>query len=112
MPGVNTTAYQVLASALSASFAGLAGRFYPHYITNTVPDTAFAIGLSIGDWTVGDRAFADRTHACILVRHVRGRACGLPPVRAVVHEGDGSTVRVRGARPCRKLVGGAPAHGS
>ena len=37
----------VLAFALSASFAGLAGGFYPHYITYTVPDTAFAIGLSI-----------------------------------------------------------------
>jgi branched-chain amino acid transport system permease protein len=47
MLGINTTAYKVLAFALSASFAGLAGGFYPHYITYTVPDTAFAIGLSI-----------------------------------------------------------------
>ena len=47
MLGINTTAHKVLAFALSASFAGLAGGFYPHYITYTVPDTAFAIGLSI-----------------------------------------------------------------
>lgn len=47
MLGLNTTAYKVLAFALSAFFAGLAGAFYPHYITYTVPDTAFAIGLSI-----------------------------------------------------------------
>lgn len=47
MLGINTTAWKVFAFALSASFAGLAGGFYPHYITYTVPDTAFAIGLSI-----------------------------------------------------------------
>lgn len=47
MLGINTTAYKVLAFALSASFAGLAGGFYPHYITYTTPDSAFAIGLSI-----------------------------------------------------------------
>ncbi|HET7876536.1 MAG TPA: branched-chain amino acid ABC transporter permease [Methylomirabilota bacterium] len=47
MIGINTTAYKVLAFALSALFAGLAGGFYPHYITYTVPDTAFNIGLSI-----------------------------------------------------------------
>ncbi len=47
MLGINTTAYKVFAFALSALFAGLAGGFYPHYITYTVPDTAFNIGLSI-----------------------------------------------------------------
>ncbi|MBI4590484.1 MAG: branched-chain amino acid ABC transporter permease [Candidatus Rokubacteria bacterium] len=47
MLGINTTAYKVFAFALSAFFAGLAGGFYPHYITYTVPDTAFNIGLSI-----------------------------------------------------------------
>ncbi|MBI4593084.1 MAG: branched-chain amino acid ABC transporter permease [Candidatus Rokubacteria bacterium] len=47
MLGINTTAYKVLAFALSASFAGLAGGFYPHYLTYIVPDSAFAIGLSI-----------------------------------------------------------------
>jgi len=47
MLGINTTAYKVFAFALSAFWAGLAGGFYPHYITYTVPDTAFSIGLSI-----------------------------------------------------------------
>ena len=47
MAGINTTAYKVFAFALSAAFAGLAGGFYPHYITYIVPDTAFSIGLSI-----------------------------------------------------------------
>lgn len=47
MLGIHTTAYKVFAFALSAFFAGLAGGFYPHYITYTVPDTAFNIGLSI-----------------------------------------------------------------
>jgi branched-chain amino acid transport system permease protein len=47
MLGIHTTAYKVLAFALSAFFAGLAGGFYPHYITYTVPDSVFSLGLSI-----------------------------------------------------------------
>ena len=47
MLGIDTTAHKVLAFGLSAFFAGLAGGFYPHYITYTVPDSVFSLGLSI-----------------------------------------------------------------
>src|SRR5690606_39515874 len=37
--GVNTTYYKVLAFALSAAIAGLAGIIYAHYISYISPDT-------------------------------------------------------------------------
>jgi len=44
--GVKTTYYKILAFAVSAFYAGLAGSLYAHYVSYINPD-AFTIGISI-----------------------------------------------------------------